>query len=48
MTKAELIEIFAELVQAKTALMYAEDQCHGHVMEGISLALKVLRRELLK
>ena len=48
MTKAELIEIFAALVQAETSLMGLSVQCPDHVLEGISLALEVLRRELLK
>ena len=48
MTKAELVEIFAALVQAETSIMSMEVKCPDHILEGISLALEVLRRELLK
>ena len=48
MTKAELIEIFAALVQAETSIMSMEVKCPDNVMEGVAIALEVLRRELLK
>ena len=48
MTKAELIEIFAALSRAETALISMNVPCPDHVLEGISLAIEVLRRELLK
>ena len=48
MTKAELIEIFAALVQAETSIMSMEVKCPDHVLECVAVAPEVLRRELLK